>query len=922
MRVLKVVFVLLLFTLSESSAFGQTLLSGLLAPSFQSSNYESGTTVATSENYHLVSKPTVNFGDGRLAGLVEVYDADTNDFLFHIKQPEVNKELGGNGVFGGAMEVVEQTLYISALNNSSRGLVYVFDVSSGNPVWTDTISHPDGVVSFNQLGVRLVADGNRLFVAARYEILVYEIGTGLPSLDFRIQDPDASDDHELTTSFAVDGDVLVAKASYSGQPWNAFLYTFDVAGDTAFVIDEIPNANTEVGQGREFGSSLAIENGRLLVGDHEDNTVYLYAIDKGTHVLEDTIPIPRESGGEFGKHVRFLNDFAVIAADETFDPPDYNIGEVYVFDLSQQPAVLVDTIENPLQGHYDFFGKGFDLHGSKLVIGAPEALGGTTFVYEVSKNGIAVGHGTLENEVPIGGWFGRRLHADDEMLLARSSANDGTVFLYDITTGLPQYVGSLNDPPSHEGFGESMKKDGSRIVIGAPRDYSGIVDYKGAVYIYDLIDGQPVFIEKIWNPVGPFQGDLFGTSVESAGDFVFVGTPQNDRGQLTDVGSVYVYDVSSGTGVLTDTIEHNASTRDELLGNSLVYHNGWLYVGIPGRRHSSQFVTGSVRWFSIDENGQADYSSQNRLFPPDPSTSDDADFGSAMVRSGNTLVVTAPGSYDGVQNVGVVYVYDISNVTPVLQHTIFSPIADSRERFGSSVSFDGSKLVVGNFLDDSAGTNAGIAYVFDMTGETPSLEMTLHNPNPSNSDYFGSATAVGNGLVFVGAYQEDTVVRNDGRVYVYGDGALDILTPNTQEVYEGVLQQGGIADLSESDNEYVVASRNSQSVNARINFEVSGNSNFHYPSTIEITVESQVFARRTVTQKVLLYNYDSNSFEVVDSRVASRFSDEVASIIVSNNAGSFVDSSSGEVKARVEFVSDQRRSRFSARIDQVKWTLE
>ena len=505
--------------------------------------------------------------------------------------------------------------------------------------------------------------------------------------------------------------------------------------------------------------------------------------------------------------------------------------------------------------------------------------------------------------------------------MARANKDDGTVFLYDLSSGIPQLSGSLNDPPSNEGFGEVMLRDRNRLIIGAPDDYSGIIDYKGAVYLYEIVNGTPVMVEKIWNPDGPFTGDRFGTAVESAGDFIFVGTPFNDDSPLSDVGSVYIYDVSTQPAQWVDTIENTtAPWRDDKFGNSLAYKDGRLYIGAPGKRYSSTNYPGIVRWHNVDENGQASEYNDGRIWPPNRADNDGADFGSKVIIRGNTMVVTAPGDYLGEANRGAVYVYDISGEEPALLHTIENPETNSN-RFGSAAQFNGDKLLIGMGFDDTLGTNTGLAYLYDMTGPSPVLEKTFNNPHPSNSDYYGLSVGMGNGMYFIGSYGEDTNVLNEGRIYVYGE-ADETLNPTGLVIDSGVVQQGSVESLESSDNQHLVTARNAQSLNAVVSVQVTGHAFIQYPSSLELTVEAGVFSRVQVTQSVLLYNVDTGLYEEVDSKSASRLGDTTSTIAISSDPGRFVNHATGEVKAIIRFEAMRRRASFSSRIDHVELTLE
>jgi hypothetical protein len=97
--------------------------------------------------------------------------------------------------------------------------------------------------------------------------------------------------------------------------------------------------------------------------------------------------------------------------------------------------------------------------------------------------------------------------------------------------------------------------------------------------------------------------------------------------------------------------------------------------------------------------------------------------------------------------------------------------------FGESVAIFGNYAIVGApNEDDSSQTQSGRVYVYNLTNG--SLYRTLNNPGAavSNSgagfpwnqyDFFGYALAMDTNFAVVGAYHEDNVEANEGKVYIF-----------------------------------------------------------------------------------------------------------------------------------------------------------
>jgi hypothetical protein len=87
--------------------------------------------------------------------------------------------------------------------------------------------------------------------------------------------------------------------------------------------------------------------------------------------------------------------------------------------------------------------------------------------------------------------------------------------------------------------------------------------------------------------------------------------------------------------------------------------------------------------------------------------------------------------------------------------------------FGREVAIDGDTVVVGAPQDDDKGTDSGSAYVFVRTGATWTQQAKLTAPDGAAGDYFGTAVAVDDDTIVVGARHHDDKDTNSGSAYVF-----------------------------------------------------------------------------------------------------------------------------------------------------------
>jgi hypothetical protein len=242
-------------------------------------------------------------------------------------------------------------------------------------------------------------------------------------------------------------------------------------------------------------------------------------------------------------------------------------------------------------------------------------------------------------------------------------------------------VTTLNNPSpvAEDYFGGSVAISGMRVVVGAQGDNTNAGN-AGSAYVYDLSSGTPTMPVATLNNPSPAGNDYFGWSVAISGIRVVVGAVYDDAG-ATDAGSVYVYDLSSGTPTLP------AVTLSKL----------------------------------------------------SPAVSER--FGHAVAISGARVVVGANLDDTGATDAGSAYVYDLLSSTPTVPvATLANPAPGANDQFGFCVAIDGSSIVIGTPFDDTAAYDKGYAYVFNAFPEIV-VEVLPSNANFSDggSHDFGIA---------------------------------------------------------------------------------------------------------------------------------------------------------------------------------------
>lgn len=345
-------------------------------------------------------------------------------------------------------------------------------------------------------------------------------------------------------------------------------------------------------------------------------------------------------------------------------------------------------------------------------------------------------------------------------------ADSGVVKVFNSSTGALMHTLPHPNPAESKGyFGTAVALSGTFLVVGAYSDTVAGATNAGRVYIYNLAGGTPtVPIAVLENPA-PFAGDHFGSAVSISGSRVVVGAPGN-RVASTNCGSAYVYNLSGGTPTVPVQVLDNPDPNESASFGGEVGISGLrIIVGAPnGDTGASN--SGSAYAYNLASPTPA--VPVATLHNPSPATGDS--FAASVGISGTRIVIGAPGDAAGASSAGVAHVYDLASGTPsvpVLTLSKSSPAAS--EQFGSAVRVLGQYVLV-SALGESVGgfRDAGAAYLFDVTSATPNVPAgVFSNPTPAVDDFFGISIGMAGSSVIIGASSDDTGAPQAGIAYLY-----------------------------------------------------------------------------------------------------------------------------------------------------------
>ena len=269
----------------------------------------------------------------------------------------------------------------------------------------------------------------------------------------------------------------------------------------------------------------------------------------------------------------------------------------------------------------------------------------------------------------------------------------------------------------------------------------------------------------------------YGSAVAIHGNFLLVGARDKDFGS-ENPGTTYLYWRNGTTWTEVAQLMPSGGEAGDLIGGFAVdMSNDTLVLGAVGdddlgSRAGAVYIfkrTGTV-WHQ-----------QAKLTASDGSSN--GFFGTSVAISGRQIVV-------GSQN-DAVYLFRRQGNAWVEQAKLVGTDTESGDRFGTAVAISNNTVVVGARSDDDLGAFSGSAYIFQQGGSGWYEVAKLTASNGISGDSFGTAVAIDNDVVVIGANGVDFFEVNPGfgTSYVYqktGAGWMEtaILTASDRAEYD------------------------------------------------------------------------------------------------------------------------------------------
>jgi hypothetical protein len=637
-----------------------------------------GVSLAMSGPYLVVGAPDDDAGATN-SGTAYVYDvrtAATNPMLtLNNPSPSIEDRFAQSVAISGTQVVIGAPK--DDTGASDAGSVYIYDLlgatpviprlTLNNPVVSEARGFGGAVATFGSIVVvGMVSDGT----AATGRVYTYDLAGATPTAPFAsLTDPTPTASGYFGVSVAIHQTRIVVGSRYKpvGASPEGRAYLYDLASTnprepvgTFF--------NPSPATSSRFGEPVCISDSGIAVAAFQNSvpvsgsgTVYLYDFSSvaPTTPAVTLFSISPSTSDRFGYSVALSGTLAVVGAASD-DTGTSNAGRVYVYDMgSTTPGKAILSFGHPNPLNDDLFGSVLAMSGIRIVVGSPfagVAEKGSAHVFDLASPNPSLSVLTLSRPNPMDGdYFGNAVAISGDRV-AVGTQNSHRVYIYDLNSLTPT-VPSLVLPDIgliNSYLGQSLAIEDSILVVGEPGECTEAFE-SGRVCVYDLSSNTPsIPILTLRNPT-PASGDTFGAQVALSGRRLLVAAPYDDS-SVSNVGTVYLYDISSPSTAPVSTFNNPRPVADDRFGSTIAASGSCAAIG-------SLFVpTGLVRagtvwvYHLIDGPVQVPSAVLNK---PNPATQDN--FGFSLALQGSTLIVGAMADNTSGIGKGFVYGYTPSN---------------------------------------------------------------------------------------------------------------------------------------------------------------------------------------------------------------------------------------------------------------------
>ena len=299
-----------------------------------------------------------------------------------------------------------------------------------------------------------------------------------------------------------------------------------------------------------FGGKVAIEGDYAFVtaqgNDDFAGAVYIFSRNAGAEdawgEVQKIVAPDKSYGDYFGTSIAVDNGRMVIGAYGE-DDKGRSAGAVYTYQMKEGQWIFETKIHDTEGAPNDRFGTSVALSENTLVVGANrDNKAGSIIIFEKKETGWNQTLKLFSSDGKAKDRFGSSLAISEDYLAVGADGADGfmgAVYLFDRNLGGENNWGEMKkiqplDADTDDRFGKTIAMSGAYLLVGSEGHEMGM----GATYLFrkDKEGENNWGLANKMNAMDGSPRDLFGSSVAMSGEDIFIGAYQSDR-----KGGAYIF---------------------------------------------------------------------------------------------------------------------------------------------------------------------------------------------------------------------------------------------------------------------------------------------------------------------------------------------------------------------------------------------
>jgi hypothetical protein len=359
------------------------------------------------------------------------------------------------------------------------------------------------------------------------------------------------------------------------------------------------------------------------------------------------------------------------------------------------------------------------------------------------------------------------LHA---AIRADNAAKEGS-FAADTTPWTEQIV-TEDDGVADDRFSTAVAVSGDTAVIasavwsynaaGAVRAANGKsgasvnANQRGAIYIFTRQDGVWTQTQKLFASDAAEYSN-FGSALALEGDNLLVASLNANVGDVSQEGAVYAFTRSGDTWTQTQKISSSDGASADAFGSAVALHGTTAVIGALDGHPNGNTMQGKAYVFTLADG----IWTEQQILVADDGASNDR-FGQSLAFDGTTILIGAPTLPYNFNHAGWVYAFEQSGGSWAQTAKIIPQDTAVGDQFGYAIGVAGDTALISSIGNQFA---HGAVYVFAHSGDAWTQMQKFSPDDSASGDQFGNALAMQDGTAIVGA-QAMVAGEQKGTAYV------------------------------------------------------------------------------------------------------------------------------------------------------------